>query len=282
VGGGRGEVTRISFADYAAQDAVNFSTLKAIDKSPLHYQHAVKFGREDNTGLLKGRATHTAVFEPDEFMRKYAVYKGKRRGTKEWYLFAALHHREDIIKLDEYEQALSIRDAVRRHPVAGPLLARGNAEESITWVDPDTGIKCKARLDWYNESALIDLKGTASTDARHFGAFAARQRYHVQAAWYSDGLMLSKGIRPPVKLIAAEFNPPFDVAVFPLSEDDLFVGTETYQGWLKKVAECRESGVWPGRFPDEEPLVLPAYIFGEDGTEELTAQVVGEEHAEVF
>jgi exodeoxyribonuclease VIII len=271
--------TRVPFADYLKKEAVNFSTLKYMDKSPLHYQHALRFPREDSTSLLKGRAAHTAVFEPDEFGRVYAVYKGKIRRGKDWDAFKAVHPEDSILKLDEYNQALAIRDAVRNHPVAGMILLGGYAEQSIEWTDQLTGIRCKARLDWYNDIALADLKGTGSVDARWFGSLAARMKYHAQAAFYSDGLVAATGRRPPPKLIAVETNPPYDCAVFPLSDDDLFAGTETYQGWLKRVVECRESGVWPGRYPVEEPLCLPRYVFEDEDQEDGTSMVVEEEEA---
>lgn len=268
----------ITYAEYATWKAVNFSTLKYMDKSPHHYRHAVDVGREDSTSLLKGRAAHTAVFEPDEFGRKYAVYKAtKQRKGPKWEAFKAAHEGDSILRLDEYEQALAIRDAVRKHDVVKRLLERGHAEQSITWTDPLTGLKCKARLDWFNELCLADLKGVSTTDARIFGNLAARMKYHVQMAWYSDGLMLSHGVRPPAKLIAAEVGPEHDVAVFPLSDEDLFAGTETYQGWLKRVAECRESGVWPGRYPEEEPLSLPKYIFEDENQEDGSSMIVADE-----
>lgn len=269
-------MTPFPFRQYVSIDAINFSTLKYIDESPLHYQHAVRFGREDSTSLLKGRATHTAVFEPDEFGRRYAVFKGKIRRGAEWDAFKSAHAEDDILRLDEYEETLAIRDAIRRHPVAGRLLENGHPEQTITWTDARTGLRCKARLDWYSESVLFDLKGTPSVNARRFGALAARMKYHVQGAWYSDGLMTAVGIRPPVKIVAVEVKPPYDVAVFPLSDEDLFAGSETYQGWLDRVVECRESGLWPGRYPSEEPLCLPRYVFEDESMEDGTFTVGGE------
>jgi hypothetical protein len=271
-------IDRISYAEYAQWDAVNFSTMKYMDKSPRHYRHAVDVGREDNTSLLKGRAAHTAVFEPDEFGRKYAVYKAtKQRKGKKWEAFKAAHDGDSILKIDEYEQALLIRDAVRKDEVAGPLLVRGHAEQSITWTDPLTGLRCKARIDWFNELCLADLKGVSTTDARIFGALAARMKYHTQMAWYSDGLMLSHGVRPPVKLIAVEVGKEHDVAVFTLSDEDLFAGTETYQRWLKRIAECRESGVWPGRYTEEQSLSLPKYVFEDENQEDGSSMIITDE-----
>lgn len=270
----------MNFKEYRESGGVNFSTLKYIAKSPLHYQYAVSNEREDNTGLLKGRATHTAVFEPDEFAKRYVIFEGKRRAGKEWEQFQEDHAEQEILKLDEYKQVLAVRDAVRKHSVAGKILRHGTPEKSISWVDKRTGLLCKGRLDWFNDSVLADLKGTPDVDARRFGALAARQKYFVQMAWYYDGLKEALGITPEkVSIIAAEINAPHDVAVFTLTEDDLIAGQEVYQEWLIKVAECRESGIWLGRYPEEELLSLPKYVFDDD-QEDGTGLIITNEEGE--
>jgi hypothetical protein len=265
----------MNFSEYCALDAVNFSTLKSIDKSPLHYRYAVDVGREDTTGLLKGRATHTAVFEPDEFKSRYTIFPGKRRAGKEWTEFLAAHEGQEILKTDEYEQILAVRDAVHRHPVASKILAKGVAEETIQWRDEKTGLLCKGRLDWFNTAVLADLKGCSDGDARRFGALVARMKYHVQMAWYLDGLNAALDISPEkCSIIAAEINAPHDVAVFTLTDDDLLAGRETYEGWLQKVVECRESNTWPGRFPEEHLLSLPKYIFDDPDQDDATLGLI--------
>lgn len=269
-----------AFAEYAAINAVNFSTLKHMKKSPLHYLEAVKTEREDTVRLAMGRGAHTAVLEPDRFPLDYVVFKGKRRQGKDWTAFESMHANDTILKANEYQQCLAIRDAVRRHPVAGKLFVGGFSEQAITWTDPDTKLKCKAKLDWFTDLVLADLKTAKTVDARAFGAQAARFDYHTQIAWYSDGLMYSRGIRPQIKLVAVELDKPHDVAVFPLSEDDYEAGRDTYRGWLEKVASCLESGEWTGRYPEEEELKLPAYVWGDNEEDQvLAARVVDEEEA---
>src|SRR5579872_4150227 len=125
----------MDFAEYSAIDAVNWSTLKNLRRSPLHYQHALRSPRKDTPRLAIGRAGHTAVFEPDRFMLEYACYKGKIRRGKKWDDFKAAHEHETILKMDEYKLCLAIRDSVRAHPLAAEYLKNGIAEHSIAWTD---------------------------------------------------------------------------------------------------------------------------------------------------
>ena len=72
---------------------------------------------EDNAALMLGRAVHTVVLEPDVFPLEFAVIpndretgKTIRRGTKAWNDFAAGNAGKTLIKQEEYEQHLAIRE----------------------------------------------------------------------------------------------------------------------------------------------------------------------------
>lgn len=49
-------------------------------------------------------------------------------------------------------------EALRREPQVDQILARGRAEVSIFAEDPDTGVLLKTRIDWVNDSTILDLK----------------------------------------------------------------------------------------------------------------------------
>jgi hypothetical protein len=237
----------MNFAEYAALPRVNWSTLKAAKRSPKHYQHRLAHPIDDTPRLGFGRAVHTAVLEPDRLALDYVVFFGERRAGKEWAAFCEQHPDQTILKRDEYESCLAVRDAVRAHPVAAALLRSGEAEQTILWTDTETGIECKARIDWLGAAGLVDLKTTADVDARLFGATAARLR--------------ANGIDVPAKIIAVETEAPCDVAVFGIDDDVLYAGEVEVTTLLRRVAECRERDEWPGRYVGEEPLRLPAWAF---------------------
>ena len=220
---------KMTFEDYAKIKAINFSTLKEARKSLMHYRYRLANPIEDTPRLAIGRATHTAVFEPDRFLLDYALFTGSIRKGKVWEAFKAANEGRTILKADEYETCLAIRDAVRSHPVAGPALTPpGEAEKVITWIDIRTGLKCKARLDWYRPGLLCDLKTTTDIDARRFGSLAERMSYHCQMAFYHDGLAALGLDAPLPKIVAVEAAEPHDVAVFAVNEDALWAGQKQY------------------------------------------------------
>lgn len=258
------------YTDYAAIDAVNWSTLKHMRRSPLHYRHAVDSPRADTTRFALGRAAHTAVLEPDRFLLDYACYKGTIRRGKDWDAFKVQHSTETILKVGEYKTCLAIRDAVRSHPAAMSYLAAGIPEHSVAWTDADTGLACKGRMDWVSATrpAIVDIKTTSDVDEHRFGALCARMLYHAQLAFYADGYYASNAERLPVVIIAVEVTAPHDVAVYELDEDAIYAGSEIYRELLVKVASCRAAGSWPGRHQDQATLRLPAWAFGdEEGTD---------------
>lgn len=251
---------RFSFAEYQAIDAVNFSTLKHLRVSPKHYVHALKNQRKDTTALKVGRATHTAVWEPDRLLRDYVIWdQGDRRG-KAWEQFKALHWRSTILKSDEYERACAIRDAVRAHPLAAPLLVDVQAEHVLQWTDEKTGLACKARTDALSPMAVLDLKTSRhAVDARLFAAAAWSLGYFHQMAFYVRGARAVTGKDLPAVILAVENAPPFDVCVYTVDEDDLWLAGEEVDKLLATLKACRESGKWPGVGEAPMPLLAPRW-----------------------
>lgn len=261
-------MTDSDFAEYAKIEAVNFSTLKEMRRSPKHYKHCLANQRKDTPAMMLGRATHTAVFEPDRFALEYAVFKGARRAGKDWTAFKGSHTGETILKLDDYKRCLAIRDAVRGHRVAAEYLAEGIGEQTITWLDKTTSLRCKGRYDWYsrNKRTLVDLKTARDIDARSFARATARLGYHTQLAFYADGLAYNAGADVDVVIIAVESEAPYDVAVFHIDADVLYAGREEYKDLLTRVAACRKSDQWPGKYPERHSLALPPWAFGDQET----------------
>ena len=256
----------MTFDEYLAIPGVHWTNLKEMRKSPLHYDFRVHNPAEDSTIFARGRSAHTAVLEPDRFLLDYAIFTGKVRRGAEWDKCCAANKGKTILKPDEYGIALSIRDAIREHPVAGPLLAdQGRSEFAITWKDEATGLAMKGRLDRLTDSGkLVELKTTFDVEARRFGHTAARMGYHIQAALYRRGIRAALGVDPVVKIVAVTATEPHEVAVYGLDEDTLWAGEEEADDLLAKVAAGNFSGRWEGRYQEEQTLALPAWAFNEE------------------
>ena len=263
------------FDQYLAIDAVNWSALKNLRRSPLHFQYGLTHPIEDTSTLALGRACHTAVLEPDRFPLEYVVFEGARRAGKAWDAFAEANSTRTILKTDEYENVLAIRDAVHRHPTAMKYLVGGVAEHTVTWTETINGVevKCKARPD-YRAAAIADLKTTKDAGPGAFGRTAARFGYHCQLSWYRRGVRAVTGRESDVYLIAAENEGPHDVVVHRVTDDALWAADEDINELLVLLASCKRANHWPGVAEEETDLQLPTWALSSDENEELTAEVI--------
>lgn len=254
----------MTYAEYAKINAINWSTLREMRRSPLHYRYALEHPREDTTTLALGRAVHTAVLEPDRFPLDYVVFEGKRRQGKAWDAFEEANWTRTIVKATEYANLLEMRDAVMRHPIARSYLTGGVAEQTVTWVETINGVElpCKARPD-YIADAIADLKSTRDAGSGAFGRTSARFGYHCQLSWYRRGVRAATGVAKPMVLVAVETDAPHDVAVYRVGDDELYAADEEINALLAQVASCRAADRWPGANEGITDLQLPAWVFGD-------------------
>lgn len=250
---------RLRQLQYASIPAVNWSTLKHLRVSPLEYQYRLTHPT-DSAAFTFGRAVHAALYEPEQFAAHWVVYPGPVRRGKEWDAFRLAHEDDEIITLAERDAAQRMADAVRSHPVAGPMVEGSYVEQGIRWIDEETGVECKGRVDQVN-GRLGDLKSAQTIDPRQFASASARYGYHTQMAFYLDGLA-ANGIEfgeAPV-LIAVEKDEPYDLIVYELPPNAIEKGREEYRHLLDVLALCRETGKWPGRATAPVQLTLPAWV----------------------
>lgn len=255
---------RITMAEYRQIEAVNVSTLLALLLSPKHYQHERQNGRADADHFRVGRAAHTAIFEPMQFLEEYALSRFKDWRTKKaraWRTEQEAAGRT-VLTPAQYATARRICDAVLAHPTAAACLSGGRPEWTLVWTDSETGIPCKGRLDYISD-VIGDLKTTRHATPRLFGIEAASYHYHTRLAWYQDAFELLSGRRLPAVIVAAQSELPHDVAVYDLTPEQLASGRRTYRTLLTRLAETLASNAWPGVCPDRMELRLPAWAIGD-------------------
>lgn len=267
----------MSYEEYDELDAERWTILGHMARSPAHYLEAKKQRHETNT-LRLGRAVHCALLEPDLFKTRWVTYTGKRRDKRiaEYRDFLEANRGAEILNAAEMAHVIAVAAAVRRHPVALVWL-EGASEQTVTWTDQDTGLRCKARCDTITLPKLVELKGTKDGDPRRFASQAAGLRYHCGVAFHLDGCLAS-GIElddEPL-IIAVETAPPFDTQVFSLDPNVVAAGRLEYKRLLARVAECNASGRWPGRAPsDIVPLTLPDWAYIDAGADPWGLDLAG-------
>lgn len=252
-------IEKLPFSKYCELPGEHSTGLRRALVSPLEYDYYKRNEREDTDTLRIGRAVHTATLEPLQFMREYVLWEGGRRAGKDWDKFEIEHAGKTILKPEQYDPAVVMAEAIRAHPVSGPLFAgAGRNELTIQWRH-ESGALCKARVDRLS-SALIDIKTASDITPHGFASAAMRYGYFTQMAFYHDAVKSAGLGLYRVKIVVVQKKPPHDVVVYDIGDDELAAGREQYERALAIVAECTKTGVWPGQAPVEPvPLRLPAW-----------------------
>lgn len=265
-------------AYHADTTYISKSGLDLIAKAPIHYWHRFLNKdfepEEDNQALIIGRAVHCAVLEPHkfdtQFMRGPAAKKNEKGGKALWEEAQALAGDRELLRTSDWDEVQAIAAAIRHHPVANQLLSAGHAEKTFTWTDPDTGANCKMRTDWLSEAGyVVDLKTTTDASKEGFLRSVLNYRYHVQAAFYLDGLVANQAAPKGFVFIAIEKSAPYAVAVYHIDHRLIDKGRRAYKQDLATYVQCRET------FGENQPwtsynngqaadLLMPAWMAAED------------------
>lgn len=268
---------------HRALDIANNSGLKLIDsKTPAHFRQWVEDGNKPKTieeqfkehqALRVGRIVHSAILEPDTFDNDYLLMPDfgpmqspKNRETRDQWL-RSLPPGTSIVKQDEKDLAMAMREAVLRHKTARLIIEGGKPEVTMNWIDDRTGLKCKARADWWNEELgfAMDLKTTADASPGEFGRSVAVYGYNRQHCMYADGFrILGRPIRNYL-ILAVEKEKPHCVAVYHIDTSAEERGFQLLHRSMDKLARCVETNQWPGYSEDIAILTMPGWAFSDRG-----------------
>lgn len=263
--------------DYGSLDGVHITTLKEMRRSPKHYRHRLIAPRKDTPSLSLGNSAHIAVLEPERFLREFCMWSERKSNGdmmpmkgERFVNFMTANPGKKPIKEEEYERAITLRDAVRDDATAMKYLAMGRPEVAIQWTHEPTGTLCASRVDWetkiQRQPCIVDLKSTRSASEVWFPRDCARLDYHLQAAFYCDAYEAATGMVPLVVVIAVEVAPPYDVVTYIIPDDVLQIGREAYTELLERLKECKRDNEWPGQGGySERTLRLPAWAVPDEG-----------------
>ena len=260
--------------DYHAHPAVSKSHLNQVARSPLHYWASFldpnRQPRETTPAMAIGTAVHTHVLELDQWDSRYAIApesidRRTKMGKAEWEVFTTAATGRTVLSRADAELVMRMGHAVYSHPAAAMLLKHlpGKAETTHMWDDAATGLQCKCRPDWLTDdgSLIIDLKTTEDASPAGFRKSIANWRYHVQAAWYLNGIEQATGTRPDQFIfICVEKKAPFAVAVYAADAEMIQIGNEAAARDLDVLATCKAAGAWPGYSDQIETINLPSWM----------------------
>lgn len=222
------------------------SGAKTLLRSPARFAWERDHGRPPKDAFDLGSLAHALVLRSgDNRIRVVDARDWRTKAAQEAKRDAYSHgripvHRGDLLA------ASKIAAAVRRHPLAGAIFATGRPEVTMYWIDDETGITCRGRIDWVHPRALVDLKTTryGGSDPGAFGRSAASYEYPMQAAHYIDGWAALTGQVLPFVSVVVEVEPPHLVTVGQYSADDIDAGRERMRYARAEFAARESSGQW--------------------------------------
>ena len=267
------------------------SALKEFRISPLQYLDWCNDGGKDETPAMhEGTAFHMALHEPERFACQYVEIPNmplRSKSDREAFLNCIhdttgvaiadpgcksddlrLFVNVEVAKTGAYllthESLTTLRGMVESlnrpcHKLPRSVAAQGVKELELRWIDPDSGISCKARIDsWEEESGLLsDLKRTDSISMWAFKRAVYQYEYHYQNAFYRRAIRAAGG---DVKYSCFVCGCPkprvypwaiYDIPVEVLDECDERISMD-----LLCLAECLATNNWP-TVNNGEPVTLP-------------------------
>tara|TARA_R110000824_G_scaffold398991_1_gene603742 strand:- start:1786 stop:2625 length:840 start_codon:yes stop_codon:yes gene_type:complete len=268
-----------SAAEYHAAPGASASRLKQLQRSAAHMRYAMDNPQEPTQPMIIGSATHSAILEPDLFVKEWGRIPegdGRSKAVKEAKAELIVQFGVgQILKPDVYDNILAMRDSVLGNALPLDLLDGADTEVSHYWTEryihgtKPMEVDCKARIDalpredsmW--SDCVVDIKTTANASPEEFRRSCFNFGYHIQAPHY-----LAAAERGRFIFIVVERDAPHCVAIYELDDDALELGRQDREFLLGQWALCEAEeaaggpDAWPG-FPCEEiqELSLPGWAY---------------------
>lgn len=264
----------ISNADYHSGPGISKSGISAFLRSPAHYRTYKTDPSANKRTDAKdgGTAFHTMILEPELYAEKVAIKPnvGKRKNVDKefWAEWERENHAKAWVTQAAHDNVERMADAVRAHSKAAvlcdPTLTR--REWSYYWTDKETRKLCKARPDAINDGygMCVDLKRARDARLSKFQRDVKEYQYHVQAAFYLDGLRACGEPLTRFLFVAVEPEPPYAISCVELEPDMVEHGRLLYRRGLNRYAQCLNENDWPGYPEDIRTLQAAPWFYKEE------------------
>lgn len=245
----------VKFEDYLHWPILSQSCLKEGKRSMSHLRAAmegerVKIPTDD---MILGTAIHTCFLEPELAFDRIRVYTGGARRGKEWEAFKKDNEGRILLTENQGEKLAGMVASLRRHPEVRKWVG-AITDVEVSCIGMVHKMRFKGRCDALTSEPMIDLKKCANGDFDKFIRQALELDYHIQAAIYCQLFNRDRFV-----FLTCEDDPPYDVSAYELSPAFIRAGDREARDLIEKVAECQESGIWPGRSSGVVQLELPEW-----------------------
>ncbi len=256
----------IAFEDYLKYDAISSSGISHLRKSPAHYQVYINEPHIETPAKLLGKLIHSAILEPEMFKQfAFAPEKFDKRtkeGKEKFNEWMAENHENTIVSKDDYETIQGILESCYKHPTMSKLLKGGRNEISGFWRDPITGVRCKMRIDKLLDSdVILDVKSCEDASLHGFKASINKYLYHIQSAFYLEGLgNIKQKVLSDFVHLAVEKKAPYGIGVYTLDDVSLAAGSDEVRKHLEIYDQCKKTNVWPCYPEDVQNISISPWL----------------------
>jgi hypothetical protein len=232
--------------------SLSVSGAKVLLRSPAHFAHQREHPPPPKAIYDYGHAAHKLVLGVGDPIAVVDAADWRSGAAKAARADARSEGAVPMLRKD-YAKVESMADRLSSHAVAMQLLSEGRPEVSAYALDEPTGVLRRGRVDWLHPALLVDYKTAVSAHPDDLsGRYGVMRKngYDQQAAWYTD---LLRDLGHPAEafaFIVQEKEPPYEVAVVYIDEDDLADARARNRLALEMYRDCTASGIWPGAVPD--------------------------------
>lgn len=263
---------RITNDEYHASPGLSKSALSDLLVSPAYYRYRVQNPVKSSKDMIMGSVYHCLLLKDEPFEDLFYITKTQPMDSK-----LDDKGREPISEAN-LELVKNAVEKFEKNLLATAMLD-GLREIAFFWTDKETGVLCKCKPDCIisNKGVVMDLKFTRDISQNGFSRDMVERSYHIQAAFYLDGVRQSLeqsgqdlGIKLPDSFIfaAQEKAEPFDIGFYSVGPFSLQMGEEEYKKALSIYAECANKNEWPGITQGKiKEIELPAWYFSRKGFE---------------
>lgn len=156
------------------------------------------------------------------------------------------------VKAETRAAVAAMADALRAHPLAGPLLTSpGRAELAGWWQDEHTGEWLRVMWDWITTDStgrlvIVDYKTTTDASPEAAAKSSARYGYWMQDDWYRTAAT-ALGVHPDpgFLLVMQSKTAPYLVSVHQHDPEDIAQAHQRNRDAIDLWHRCRQQDIWP-------------------------------------
>lgn len=257
-----------------------------LTRSPAHARHNhprlnPDYKREDEQRFDVGKVAHQVLLEGAGAVSVVPAADWRTSQAREAREWARDNKLTPLLEKDwerVQEMVTTIRVQVAELDVEPVPFTAGRPEVTLVWHEPN-GVACRARVDWLHDrnEHISDLKTTRASANPEAWCRSTLWSIgaDIQVAAYTRAVEALTGVRPELRYVVVECEPPYALSVVSLSPAALALGVAKWERAVQLWGECLASGEWPG-YPSavayaEVPGWLEAQWLEREAREEIAA-----------